>query len=187
MEQMQKECEKSGTATEGEMQTRLRRCVREMNDIKKKVKAREDTLAKLSDLHSLMHAKVNSFTLVQKDEMNHRKDQAQDRNRTLQAGVAELDEAHRASSNAHSVTLAIIGTMQDQRLQIQNTTGKLAQVKGNARVSQDYVNTMTRRDFLYRLLLLIIAILLLVLFLSLGYFKFVRYPPLPLTCSSFFR
>ena len=55
---MQKECDSADSSLKGDMEDKLNKYKRELGDFKKKVKRKEDTIAKLYDLHTLMHTKV---------------------------------------------------------------------------------------------------------------------------------
>ncbi len=55
---MRRECNSAPSTSKGDMDVKLAKYTRELGETKKKVKRREDTLAKLYDLHSLMHSKV---------------------------------------------------------------------------------------------------------------------------------
>ena len=98
-----------------------------------------------------------------------------DRNKALQEGVGNLQDAHKTTANTHQVALDIIGTMQDQGLQIQAASNHIDHIKENAQVSRKYINTMERRECIYRTLLIFVVALLFALILSLLYFKFTRH------------
>ena len=104
-----------------------------------------------------------------------RKDQALDRNKMLQTGVGKLQEAQQIAMSTHQTTIDIMGNMQDQRLQIQNATNKIDSVKGNAEVTGKYINSMERRELIYKSLLVAIIVLLFLAAMSLLYIKFTRY------------
>ena len=55
---MQKECESADSSLKGNMEAKLSKYSKEISDLKKKVKRKEDTISKLYDLHTLVHTKV---------------------------------------------------------------------------------------------------------------------------------
>ncbi len=99
---------------------------------------------------------------------------AYDRNKMLQEGVTRLDEAQSIANGTHRVALEVMGTMQDQRLQLQNAADKIQGAKDNTQVSGKYITGMERREMLYKLLLSVVAVVLFLLIVSLLYIKVTR-------------
>ena len=64
---MKKECESADASHKGDMETKLNKYTRDLTDMRKKVKKREDTLAKLYNFHTLIHSpkvKSNTYYLI---------------------------------------------------------------------------------------------------------------------------
>ena len=93
----------------------------------------------------------------------------------MESGVKALEQAQVVTKGTHQIAMGIMEAMQDQRFQIQNANGKIEAVKGNAQISNKYINTMERRELVYKVLLFVVIVVLFVTIFSLLYIKITRF------------
>ena len=55
---MHKECDSAPPSSKGDMELKLNKYTRDLNEAKKKVKRKEETLARLYNLNTLIHNRV---------------------------------------------------------------------------------------------------------------------------------
>ena len=168
---MKKECDSAPETSKGDMEFKLSKYNRELNEIKKKVKRKEEMQERFYSLNSL----TRGYTNKKGSTSAERKEMAKDKNKTLMNGVKKLEEAMKSTEDTHQVSLNIMGTMQDQRVQLQNASGKIQEIKGNAHISAKSVKEIERKEFVYKGLLMFIIGLLLLTITSLLYIKFTRF------------
>jgi len=164
---MKTECDSALEPSKSNMEMKLSKYSRELNDIKKKVKRKEEIQERFYNMNSLSLSKPPPKKPVLSAS-------AKSKNEIYQNGLTKLEEATKISEDTHSTALGIIGTMQDQRVQLQNASNKIAEVKGNTGISQKYVSGIERRDIIYKSLLWFIIVLLMLTILSLIYMKIFR-------------
>ena len=150
-----------------DMDLRLNKLIREYNNIKKKIKRKEELQERFYNLSSL----VGSHKRDTKEEI---KELAKDKNKMLAEGAKKLKEASRATEDANRTAINIISTMQDQRVRLENAADTITTMQGNAKVSESYIKGMERKEFIYKGLLIAIVALLFVVILTLLYIKIHR-------------